>query len=103
MADAPQLNWVETTPDERSMATLAHALQPIGSWIAPLVIFIIRRQSRFVAFHALQALLLQILKLILFVLLMVGFLVTIFSYLVPHFTARSNEFPTALFVFFPFV
>jgi hypothetical protein len=34
------------------MATLAHALQLIGSWIAPLIIFLIRRHSRFVSFHA---------------------------------------------------
>jgi uncharacterized membrane protein len=103
VGDAPQPGWLETTPDERSMATLAHALQPIGSWIAPLIIFVMRRQSRFVAFHALQALLLQILKLILFVLLIVGFFVTMFSYLTPHLTTRPNEFPTALFVFFPLV
>ncbi len=103
MVDAPQLSGMETTPDERSMATLAHALQPIGSWIAPLIIFVIRRQSRFVAFHALQALILQILQLILIVVLMVGFLMTMFLYLTPTITARPNEFPTALFVFFPLV
>ena len=53
------------------MATLAHALQIIGSWIAPLVIFLIRRESRFVAFHALQALLLQIVHIIAIVIFMV--------------------------------
>jgi uncharacterized membrane protein len=48
------------TQDERTMATLAHALQVVGWWIAPLIIFLIHRKSRFVSFHALQALLLQI-------------------------------------------
>ena len=47
-------------PDERSLAMLAHALQIVGGFIAPLVIFLIRRDSRFVGFHALQALLLQL-------------------------------------------
>jgi uncharacterized membrane protein len=41
------------------MAVLAHVLQLIGGWIAPLVIFFIRRQSRFVSFHALQVLLFE--------------------------------------------
>lgn len=47
------------TQDERTMALLAHVLQLVGWWIAPLIIFMARRQSRFVSFHALQALLLQ--------------------------------------------
>lgn len=41
------------------MALLAHVLQLVGGWIAPLIIFCVRRQSRFVSFHALQVLLLQ--------------------------------------------
>jgi uncharacterized membrane protein len=51
--------------DERSLASLAHALQIVGSFIAPLIIFLIRRDSKFVAFHALQALLLQVVYMIL--------------------------------------
>ncbi len=49
----------EPTSDEKTMATLAQVLQLVGSWIAPLIIFLIRRKSRFVAFHAVQALLWQ--------------------------------------------
>jgi hypothetical protein len=41
------------TQDERTMATLAHVLQMVGWWIAPLVIFLTHRKSRFVSFHAL--------------------------------------------------
>ncbi len=47
------------TQDERTMALLAHILQLVGWWIGPLIIFLVKRQSRFVSFHALQALLLQ--------------------------------------------
>ncbi|MGA9798899.1 MAG: DUF4870 domain-containing protein, partial [Terriglobales bacterium] len=53
------------TPDERTVALLAHMLQIMLWWIAPLVIFVIRRNSKFVSFHALQALLLQIVHLLL--------------------------------------
>jgi hypothetical protein len=37
----------ETTQDERTMAVLAHVLQLVGGWIAPLIIFFAKRQSRF--------------------------------------------------------
>ena len=46
---------LEPTQDERTMATLAHALQFIGSWIAPLISFLMNRKSRFVSFPAVQA------------------------------------------------
>ncbi|HEV2401333.1 MAG TPA: DUF4870 domain-containing protein [Candidatus Sulfotelmatobacter sp.] len=48
-----------TTSDERTMAVLAQVLQLVGGWIAPLVIFFVKRQSRFITFHALQVLLFQ--------------------------------------------
>jgi uncharacterized membrane protein len=50
----------QPTLDERTMAILAHMLQIVGLWIAPLIIFLIKRESKFVSFHALQALLLQV-------------------------------------------
>ena len=45
--------------DERTLAVLAHVLQFMTWWIGPLVIFLVRRESRFVSFHALQALIYQ--------------------------------------------
>lgn len=48
------------TADERTMATLAHVLQLVGWFIAPLIIYFNRRESRFVKFHALQAIFLQL-------------------------------------------
>jgi uncharacterized membrane protein len=47
------------TQDERTLALLAHMLQILLWWIGPLTIFLIKRNSKFVSFHALQALLLQ--------------------------------------------
>jgi uncharacterized membrane protein len=66
---------VPLTQDERTMAILGHVLQLVGWWIAPLIIFLIRRQSRFVSFHALQALLLQIVFSVLLFLIIGGFFV----------------------------
>jgi uncharacterized membrane protein len=87
------------------MATLAHALQIIGSWIAPLIIFLVNRKSRFVSFHALQALLLQILHLIVIVVFMVGFFVIVFSTIFVHAGGDKPpaELPVAVLAAFPFL
>ena len=103
MDQPTQVNWLDTTPDERTMATLAHALQLIGSWIAPLIIFLIRRRSRFVAFHALQALLLQIVHTIIVLALMMLWFTTIFTIVFHQTGGKPPEFPPALFVLFPLV
>ncbi len=51
---------VSPTPDERTIAMLAHVMQIFSAFWAPLIIYLVKRKSRFVAFHALQALLFQI-------------------------------------------
>jgi uncharacterized Tic20 family protein len=101
MNQPTQGSWIDTTPDERTMATLAHALQLIGSWIAPLIIFLIRRQSRFVSFHALQALLLQIVHTIIVVVLMVLWFATIFTTVFHQTSGRPPEPPIGLFLLLP--
>jgi uncharacterized membrane protein len=98
-----QVTWLDTTPDERTMATLAHALQLIGSWIAPLIIFLIRRRSRFVSFHALQALLLQIIHTIILLILMTLWFTTIFTIVFHQTGGKPPEFPPALLVLVPLV
>jgi uncharacterized Tic20 family protein len=51
----------EPTKDERLLAMLAHLLALFGGgFMAPLVILIVKRDSKFVAFHAIQALLICI-------------------------------------------
>jgi uncharacterized membrane protein len=90
------------TQDERTMATLAHALQVVGWWIAPLIIFLIHRKSRFVSFHALQALLLQIAYLI----LMGGFMVLwflSFFVLIAHQQGDKSAPPPAFFILMPLI
>jgi uncharacterized Tic20 family protein len=97
LEDQPiRINSLDTTPDERTMATLAHALQLIGSWIAPLIIFLIRRHSRFVSFHALQALLLQIIHTIIVVVLMVLWFTTIFATVFHQTSGKPPEFGSGL-------
>jgi uncharacterized membrane protein len=63
----------------------------------------IRRQSRFVSFHALQALLLQIVHTIIVVVLMMLWFSTIFSIVFRQTSGKPPEFPPALLVFVPLV
>jgi uncharacterized protein len=103
MNQPTHINGLDTTPDERTMATLAHALQLVGSWIAPLIIFLIRRQSRFVSFHALQALLLQIIHTIIVIVLMMVWFVTIFTTVFHQTSGRPPVLPPAVFLLIPLV
>jgi uncharacterized Tic20 family protein len=71
------------TPEERTWAMLAHLsallgyVVVLGQYIAPLVIYLVyRERSRFVAFHALQALYFQLALLLLWIVVFVATLVT---------------------------
>jgi len=88
------------TEDERTFAMLAHLLQFFAGFIPPLVIYIVKRNSRFVAFHALQALLWQVTYFIIIMLGMGAFFVTIFATIahqIPKAPA-NNAFPVGIFV-----
>lgn len=97
---------VQTPPtsDEQNFAMLAHILQLFGGFIAPLVIFIVKRESRFVAFHALQALLWQVVYFGGAMIGMVVWFVLIFVTIAlhPH-PGPSNGPPIAIFLFFPLI
>ena len=84
------------------MATLAHILQLVGGWIAPLIIFFLKRNSRFVSFQALQALLLQGLYFLFMMIVMGGFFaVAIAGFVVHQSTAEHSSLPAAFFFLFP--
>jgi uncharacterized membrane protein len=97
---------IETTPaepslDERTMAILAHVLQIVGLWIAPLIIFVVKRESRFVSFHALQALLLQVLYVCLMGLgMFFWFGAVILTMMAAHATGDTPS-PPAFFILMP--
>jgi uncharacterized membrane protein len=74
----------EPTSDEKTMATLAQVLQIVGSWIAPLIIYLVKRESKFVSFHAMQALLWQIVVMILWFGMMIVWFGTIFAMVFAH-------------------
>jgi uncharacterized protein len=92
------------TPDERTMGTLAHVLQIVGGFIAPLVILLVKRDSRFVSFHALQALLLQVLYFVLIMLMMAAIFSAVFAGVAFHQpAAQHNSLPPGFIIFFPLI
>ena len=104
MSDAAGFNQSIVTSDERTMGTLAHVLQLVGGWIAPLVIFLVKRNSRFVSFHALQALLLQGLYFVLMMVMMGAFFAFVFAGVAFHQpAAQNNSLPPAFIILFPVI
>ena len=101
MPESLQPGASQPTQDERTMALLAHMLQIVAWWIAPLVIFLIRRESRFTAFHALQALLLQAVYLVLMGVGVVSFFATFFLVMMAHAPAARNAPAPPLFLLGP--
>ena len=83
------------------MAILAHMLQIVGLWIAPLIIFVIKRESRFVSFHALQALLLQVLYMFLMGLGVVFWFGAVVLTMVSAHSSGNSSSPPAFFIFMP--
>jgi uncharacterized protein len=92
---------IQPTLDERTMAILAHMLQIVGLWIAPLIIFVVKRESRFVSFHALQALLLQVAYVFLMGLGVVFWFGTVVLTMVSTHATGSSSSPPAFFIFMP--
>jgi len=92
------------SPDERTFAMLAHILQLFTGFIGPLVIYIVKRESRFVAFHALQALLWQAIYFVITMLFMVIWFVLIFSTIATHPSSGASKGPpTEFFILIPLI
>lgn len=88
--------------DERTMAFLAHLLQIFTGFMAPLIIFIIKQNSRFVRFHSLQALIWQVSYMMLFLLGFAFSFILVFTSILHEATARHGQNPpVAFFLLFP--
>ncbi len=90
----------EPTADERTLAVLAHALQLISGFIAPLIILLVKRESKFVRFHSLQVLFLHIAYVVVFGGLLAVCAIGVFASL-PAMDAKQP--PVGLLVLFPLV
>jgi uncharacterized Tic20 family protein len=87
------------TPDERKLAMLAHVLQLFGGFIAPLIIFLVKKDSRFVRFHAVQPLIWQCVLMVLSMVLMMGFMASMFL-AIPFDQKPGGPPPAGFLIFF---
>jgi uncharacterized Tic20 family protein len=104
-------NWQPAYPaaptkDECTMAMLAHLLQVFSGFIGPLIIFIVKKDSKFVKYHSLQCLIWQAAYVVIGIAAMVVFFIFMFSTIahtpqgVPH---QPGQPPPAFVFFFPLV
>lgn len=94
----------ELTQDEKAYAGLAHALMMSTWWIGPLIIYLLRRESKFVSFHALQALFWQIIFTVFYfggIAVLTIFVITTVAKQGQN-AQTAGQLPVGLFVFFPF-
>ena len=106
MADQPILTSLPVpTQDERTMAFLAHLLQVFTGFIAPLIIYCVKQDSRFVKFHALQSLIWQLCYMALFIGGMIFFFFSMFATVFHGASGGhpSNAPPPAFFLVIPFL
>lgn len=103
MSNQPLLGSLPSpTQDERTMGFLAHLLQIFTGFMGPLVILLLRQNSRFVKFHAMQSLIWQVSFMVLF---LTGFALTFLAAFATVFHEVSRPhgptpFPVVFF-FFP--
>jgi uncharacterized Tic20 family protein len=92
----PKTFFYPPSQDEKTFGLLAHVLGIFAGFIAPLVIFLIKRNSKFVSFHALQALAWHVIYLILvFSGIMIAF-ISIFASI--GFSAANHSKPPLAFI-----
>jgi hypothetical protein len=99
---AEETKLAEPSRDECTLGLLAHVLQLITWWVGPLVIYLVKRESRFVSFHALQALIYQGILFVVSMLMMGSWFALMFSGVllaVAH-GKESKAAPIAFFIVF---
>jgi hypothetical protein len=101
MPEVTAADGLAPTQDETTMAVLAHVLQLVGGWIAPLVIFLVKRQSRFVSFHALQVLLFQGLYVIVSMVIGAAWMAVFIAFMMRTGATPHGAPPPIFFAFLP--
>jgi uncharacterized Tic20 family protein len=90
--------------DECVIAMLAHVLMIVSWFWAPLIIYLTKRDSRFVAFHALQALYWQIIAISVWVVSFIAFFALSFSMAWPSAATHGPpQMPPTFFLLFPLI
>jgi hypothetical protein len=91
------------TEDDKTMAMLSYILSIFSGWLAPLIIWLVKRDSKFVSFHAAQTLFWHLLYLGLTMVAMMVFWAGMFGVMFARTPGGRSAPPPAFFVFFPLI
>src|SRR5579859_1789287 len=92
------------THDERSMGLLVHVLGIFSGFLAPLIIYAVKRDSKFVSFHALQSLFWHLLYWVVTIVFMLLFFVVFFTSVASQVAHQQHSAlgpPPVFFFIFP--
>lgn len=97
-APQPHLSQLPVpTHEERTSALLVHVLSIFSGFLVPLIFFLVKKDSRFVAFHSLQVLLWHIAYIVIFFLGMIAMFAMLFGSLAMHPQAQHANQPPPFF------
>ena len=99
----PDVTVPPPTQDERTMAMLMYILTIFAGWLSPLIFFFVKRDSKFVGFHALQTLFFHIAYLLAMIVLMVCWFAFIFATIATSAGHSNAQPPLGFFMVFPLV
>jgi len=85
------------TQDERTMALLVNVLAIFSSFLAPLIFYLVKKDSRFVSFYSLQALFWHAAYAMIFFVGMIIAFIFMFSTIVTHPHNASDQAPPLAF------
>jgi uncharacterized Tic20 family protein len=85
------------TSEERNMGMLAHVLMIFTGFIGPLIIFLVKRDSRFVRYHSLMALFWQLVVMAFWMVMVVVFFASMFGTIVNMPAQGQNAPPPPAF------
>ena len=85
------------TQDERTMALLVNVLAIFSSFLAPLIFYLVKKDSRFVSFYSLQVLIWHAVYAAIFVVGMLIAFIFMFSSIIAHPHEAPNQAPPLAF------
>ncbi len=98
-----QVNAPEATQDEKTMALIVYLVSIFAGFIPPLIIYLLKRDSKFVAFHSLQVLFWHIAYLVFTLGAVAVLIVGIFASIAgaAHNGGHNQPPPPMFFIFLP--
>ena len=89
------------TEDEKNLAMMSYILSIFTGWVGPLIIWLVKRESKFIVFHAVQILLWHVIYIALIFVGAIIFVAGIFGTIAASSTSHNGQPPAAFIVLMP--